>query len=262
LVAISVATHYELYHNWQTSLAFCRTLPDIAPPEPTTFHMFWRERRGRFWRKRRPFGRRQALPVKAFLATQDLSKCTLVLWSDQDLSQNEWLRPFRAHITFRIYEPDVEVRGTPLEPHWKICRQRDARVYCDSDLFRILALHNYGGVYVDMDMMLLRSLGVFLDQEFVYQWDRYDGLCCNALMSLRAHSAFARELIRGVIEIPAGKYNWGRENLRWAIDRGHRSPSSRRRFRHRVAGQRSFRAFPEDRRACRPLRRRVQLALA
>ena len=220
LISVSLTTHYELYHNWESSLAFCRALPDIAPAEPVTFHMFWRERRGRFWPKRRRFGRRQALSVKAFLATQDLSKCSLVLWSDEDLSQNEWLRPFRVYITLRIYEPEVEVRGTSLEPHWKIYRQRDARVYRDSDLFRILALHNYGGVYVDMDMVLLRSLGVFLDQEFVYQWDRYDGLCCNALMALRAGSEFARELIRGVIEIPPGKYNWGRENLRRAIDRG------------------------------------------
>ena len=39
-------------------------------------------------------------------------------------------------------------------------------------------------------------------------------------MALRAGSEFARELIRGVIEIPAGKYNWGRENLLRAIDRG------------------------------------------
>jgi len=33
LVAISVATHYQLYHDWQSALAFCRTLPDLAPPD-------------------------------------------------------------------------------------------------------------------------------------------------------------------------------------------------------------------------------------
>ena len=41
-------------------------------------------------------------------------------------------------------------------------------------------------------------------------------------MRLRKGSAFAQELVRGVVEMPAGKYNWGRENVRRAIERGHR----------------------------------------
>src|SRR5207249_3672773 len=83
----------------------------------------------------------------------------------------------------------------------------DRLAYRDGDLFRILALHNYGGVYADMDTVLLRSLGVFLDQEFVYQWDRFDDVYAPALMRLRQGSAFAEELIRGVIDIRPGKYN-------------------------------------------------------
>jgi len=42
-VDVSLATHCELYHNWRTSLAFCQTLPDISPSQPTLFHVFWRE---------------------------------------------------------------------------------------------------------------------------------------------------------------------------------------------------------------------------
>jgi mannosyltransferase OCH1-like enzyme len=93
-------------------------------------------------------------------------------------------------------------------------------VYRDGDLFRILVLHNYGGVYADMDTVLLRSLGIFLDQEFVYQWDKYDDIYAPALMRLRKGGAFARELVQGLIEIKPGKYNWGRENVRRAIERG------------------------------------------
>jgi Glycosyltransferase sugar-binding region containing DXD motif len=221
LIAISPETHYELYHDWRKALTFCQALPDASPREPTWFHMFWRQRRGGFWRKMRPFGRKQALPVKAFFATQDLSRCSLVLWSDEDLSDNEWLRPFAPRLTFRRYEPQVEVHGTPLERWPALYQQRDRRVFRDGDLFRVLALHNYGGVCVDMDMVLLRSLGVLLDQEFVYQWDEFDGVYNGALMHLRKGGDFARELILGVTTIPAGNYNWGRENLRRAIDRGH-----------------------------------------
>ena len=86
LISISPDTHHELYHDWRKALAFCGALPDVSPPEPVTFHMFWRQRRAAFWRKARPFGRKQALPVKAFFATQDLARCSLVLWSDEDLS--------------------------------------------------------------------------------------------------------------------------------------------------------------------------------
>jgi len=49
LIQISAATHSELYHDWRKSLDFCRTLPDLAPPAPVTFHMFWRERSGGVW---------------------------------------------------------------------------------------------------------------------------------------------------------------------------------------------------------------------
>jgi mannosyltransferase OCH1-like enzyme len=94
-------------------------------------------------------------------------------------------------------------------------------VYRDGDLFRIIVLHNYGGIYVDMDTVLLRSLGVFLDQEFVYQWDRFDDIYAPALMRLRKGGAFAAELVRGLIAIPPGKYNWGRENVKRAIQLGH-----------------------------------------
>jgi hypothetical protein len=222
MVDVSLATHYELYHDWEKAIAFCRTLPDVSPPEPITFHMYWRERHGRFWKTVRPFGRKQALPVKAFVATQDRSTCSLVLWSDRDLSQNEWLRPFLPHLTLKIYDAAAEARGTPLEAHPAVYRQQDSRAYRDGDLFRILVLYKYGGVYADMDTVLLRSLGVFLDQEFLYQWDNFDDKYAPALLRLRKGSEFARELVQGLIEIPPGKYNWGRENVRRAFDRGRR----------------------------------------
>jgi hypothetical protein len=220
VVAISPETHDELYHDWRKALTFCRMLPDVAPQQPVTFHMFWRQRRKGMWRRTGAFGRKQALPVKAFFATQDLSRCSLVLWSDEDLSNNAWVRPFAPSLTCRRYDPEAEVRGTPLDDWPALYRQQDHKVWRDGDLFRILALHNYGGVYVDMDMVLLRSLGALLNQEFVYQWQHFEGMYNGALMHLRKGSDFARELIDGVVEIPPGQFNWGRENLRRAIQRG------------------------------------------
>jgi glycosyl transferase-like sugar-binding protein len=219
-IAIAPETHHALYHDWRQALAFCRGVPDVSPAAPVTFHMFWRQRRAGLLRKRRPFGRKQALPVKAFFATQDLSLSTLILWSDEDLSHNPWLRPFASRLICRVYSPEAEVRGTPLEARPEVYRAEDHRVWRDGDLFRILALHNYGGVYVDMDMVLLRSLGALVDREFIYQWQHFDGVYNGAIMRAWKGSVFARALIDGVIELPPHEFNWGRENLRRAVDRG------------------------------------------
>src|SRR4029078_4890886 len=54
------------------------------------------------------------------------------------------------------------------------------------------------------------------------QWENFDDRYAPALMRLRKGSPFAQELVRGIIGIPAGKYNLGRENVRRAIERGHR----------------------------------------
>jgi hypothetical protein len=220
LIAISPQTHYDLYHDWEKALRFCRELPDVGPDAPVAFHMFWRQHRAGLLRKARPFGRKQALPVKAFFATQDLSRCTLTLWSDGDLSGSPWLAPFARQLSCRVYDPAAEARGTPLERCPAVYEHQDGRVWRDGDLFRILALHNYGGVYVDMDMVLLRSLGALLGQEFIYQWEGFDDRYNGALMHLSKQGAFARELIAGVIAIPPGEFNWGRENLKRAIDHG------------------------------------------
>src|SRR4051794_1938922 len=104
LIAISPATH-ALYHDWEQALRFCRDLPDVAPAEPAQFHMFWRQRRAGFLRKARPFGRKQALPVKAFFATQDLSRCPLTVWSDAALPRTPWLTPLASRLSCRVYDP-------------------------------------------------------------------------------------------------------------------------------------------------------------
>jgi hypothetical protein len=217
---ISPATHYELYHDWRAALGVCRSIPDIDPPDRVAFHMYWRHQRAGWFRRARPFGRKQLLPVKAFLATQDLTRCSLTVWSDVDLSSNPWLMPFAHHLTFREYRPEVEARGTALEWRPDILEQQDRRVWRDGDLFRILVLHNYGGVYVDMDVVLLRNLGALLGREFIYQWEDFDGVYNGALMHLRPGSRFARELIDGVLELKPANFAWGRDNLGRAVARG------------------------------------------
>lgn len=50
---------------------------------------------------------------------------------------------------------------------------KDQRAWTDGDLVRLLVLWNYGGVWVDMDMIFLRNLHVLTEDEWVTQWDCY-----------------------------------------------------------------------------------------
>ena len=56
----------------------------------------------------------------------------------------------------RIYNPIEEAKDTKLESRLDILNASDERNWAKGDLFRILILHKYGGVYVDFDVVFLR----------------------------------------------------------------------------------------------------------
>jgi hypothetical protein len=61
-------------------------------------------------------------------------------------------------------------KGTALESS-DLLKKKDPRAWVDGDLIRLLLLWNYGGLWVDMDFLLTRSLEPLLEHEFVTQWD-------------------------------------------------------------------------------------------
>lgn len=165
---ISIETHRHLYeaHNMDTvrkSLDFAKSLPVPDQIEPVTFHFYWRVPR--------EFERKQVLPLKSTIVTQDMSRTKIVLWSNIDLSRNTFVKPLLPYVETRIWNPVKESTGTPLEGS-RIFQGTvdDPRCYLGGDLFRLLCLYKYGGVYVDMDMVLLRDFAPLLDHEFMYQW--------------------------------------------------------------------------------------------
>jgi hypothetical protein len=193
-----------MYDNLPACLEFLRTLPDkSATDEPVQFHMYWKTAR--------PFGRKQILPIKSFLATQPYRLFQLNLWSNTDLTTNELLKPWLSHINFRIYDPLKEGRGTLLEGTAALL-QDDAMVYIGGDLFRALILHNYGGVYVDMDSVFLRDFSPVLGKEFMYKWSFQKDMISSAVMYLHERGELAQELLRGIATLPPGGTNWGCQN--------------------------------------------------
>jgi hypothetical protein len=145
---------------------------DTAVPdeERTTYHTYWRT-------DLVPFGPRQEYMLKSFLATQPIHRVRLILWSNGNLvSGNAILQGYMRRFpeAFVVKEVDIKqlARGTALEGSDRL-ENRDEKAWVDGDLLRLLLLWNFGGVWVDMDSLLTRSLEPLLEHEFVTQWDCY-----------------------------------------------------------------------------------------
>lgn len=156
----------------------------IPGDERTQYHTYWRNDLA-------PFGPRQEWMLKSFFATQNVRTTRLVLWSNGDLSSNEILRTYAKRypdaFALKIVDIPMLARGTELEGS-PMLNTKDSKAWVDGDLIRLLLLWNYGGVWIDMDSLLVRDLEPLLEHEFVTQWDCYGAssyiLTCPPLLTL------------------------------------------------------------------------------
>lgn len=173
LLSPGMNLRYELacYDFASTVQAF----PEV-PARDTIFHTYWRSDLA-------PFDDRQAATLYAFLATQNLAVSKLILWTNgkEDLMRSNRLRElvqdWPDHIEVRQFEPAVLTKGTEIEG---LLSQMggifDRRAWVDGDVVRLLALYQYGGVWIDMDMILTRDVQPLLESEWVMKWDCYGEL--------------------------------------------------------------------------------------
>jgi len=165
MINISELTHSNLYsYPIDDCIEYINKIPEVKYEgnEKIKFHAYW------FIGKE--FGRKQTLLLKSYLATQNLEKTEFILWCNVDITDNDFLRPFLPYITFKIYNPIKESIDTPIEDRIDILSLNDEKNWSGGDLFRLLVLHNYGGIYLDMDMVLLRDFSPLFYQEFMYKW--------------------------------------------------------------------------------------------
>lgn len=195
----------DLYRPERTqylkSLDYAKTLPPSSNPA-LVFHCFWRVPR--------PFGRKQAAMLKSVLVhhADSLDHLEINLWSNVDLSSDPLLTSIAHRITFRNWDYDIEKEGTLLEYCSTMTKERlhDSMCYLESDLFRLLVLHKYGGFYLDMDVLVLRSMVPLNDMEFAYQWgtsgtepSEPNIKANNAVIRLHKGSPLSAELIELLI---------------------------------------------------------------
>ncbi|TFK49146.1 hypothetical protein OE88DRAFT_1633813 [Heliocybe sulcata] len=160
--------------------------------ERKVYHTYWRT-------DLTPFGDRQAHMLRSFFATQPRSASKLILWSNGDLLPNPILSNFLSRypesFELRVVNiPDL-AKGTPLEGTDYVSGSgvNDKKAWVDGDLIRLLVVWNDGGIWVDMDMLLTRSLDPLWEHEFVIQWDCYDKPLQpfnGALLSFHKHSPY------------------------------------------------------------------------
>ena len=209
MIKISKETHLDLYKDFLKSYVFLKNINDSEfnyPEEKINFHIYSEIKT-----------EKELQSVKSYFATQNLKKTNLIIWSDYSIEHLECLAPFKNHITFKIYNPLEEAKGTILEGKNEVLLAHDSKYYLRSDLLRLLALHKYGGIWIDMDVILLRDFKPILDQEFMYQWgditDFENFGPCGTVLSLKKNSELSNLLLKELLLMPIlpGTTVWGKD---------------------------------------------------
>jgi len=205
---VNIKDNYDLYDDYKKSLEYANRLNPFETDKKIVIHFFWRVPL--------EFGRKQVLPViSAIVSNYDINKSNLEinLWSNIDLSDNEYLKPIKDFIKIRIWDPIEEIKGTFLEENIEYYRKNivyDDKNWIAGDFFRLLCLHKYGGFYFDMDVLILRDLSPLNDIQFIYQWgssgttDSEPNIFYNgAIMRLDKNSSASKKILLETLNMPS-----------------------------------------------------------
>ena len=133
------------------------------------------------------------IAIKSYLLTQNLFKTQLWLWTDDPSKimtddTKPLLDTFSDVVTVKKFVWDDEIEGTPLEGdeyfgnHFQVRSDFEGFLAGYGDLVRHLLLHNYGGLWMDSDVVLLRDVypvtiqvkfcshSVFVDFPSLWSW--------------------------------------------------------------------------------------------
>lgn len=182
------------------------------PKETTIYHAYWRADLA-------PIGHKQLAAIRSFFATQDPDTSVLYLWSNGDLSMSPIIQDIQQHVgkerlQTRIYDPKELSRGTPMEGSSHL-DFKDGHGYLDGDLIRLLVIYRYGGMWFDMDALLIRDMSPLFEQEWLIQWDCFQPNQFpfnGAFMHFKKESPYLCEMLAEMANGPLprpGTIDWG-----------------------------------------------------
>ena len=200
-----------VYLDYNTCMDFARAIRNdhryCSPNEIIPFHVYWHG----------PIHYQLLQVARSFLATQDLAQSEMWVWSiePEPVSDPRWTSLVQVagdKLQWKKYDLVAELPGTPLEGKINHVKRTDDKSWVDSDLFRVIMLHNYGGVYVDADVVLLRDFAPIIGGEWLYQWGSSCNFSNGAVASLHKGSMLSKRLLTkiGEIEPRPGGFDWGR----------------------------------------------------
>jgi hypothetical protein len=156
-----------------------------------------------------PFNEKTALSLKSAIATQNLNICKIIFWSNKDLSKNIHLKPLLPFLDHRIWDMKKEMQKFNININFN-----NDKGWLTGDMFRILVLGQYGGIYSDLDMVFLRDISPLLDYEFTYYWPCIKGQN-GAIMRIDHNSNFFHSFLENIklkkINPSPNSFDLGRE---------------------------------------------------
>lgn len=178
----------EIYTNVNKCIEYLKkNYTEYIPTSPIQFHCFWSG----------TIGDKHITSIKSFLVTQP-HNYHINLWLDKDngwnnIQNNQLLNQLKKNITIRCYDYNIEKLKTIYE-HYNTILPNNVKL--KANRFRYLILHNYGGVYFDLDCIFIKSFEplINLDIEFCYQWSIYP-FANNAIMRVKKKSEISKEIL-------------------------------------------------------------------
>lgn len=185
--------------SWEKSLQYAKNLPKIE--NKLLFHCLWRVPLD--------FSRKHLAVLKSIIVNHSLNNIEINLWSNVDLSNNEYFKEVSDYVNLKIWNIQEEIKGTILEDYYAINSINDDLCYLEGDLFRLLILNKYGGFYIDMDVLVLRDMSSLNNFEFLYQWgtsgfnDSEKDITMNgAIMRLTKSSDLSTDFLQEILKTP------------------------------------------------------------
>tara|TARA_A100001015_G_scaffold6678_1_gene8347 strand:+ start:411 stop:1322 length:912 start_codon:yes stop_codon:yes gene_type:complete len=178
--------------------------------EIVIFHVYWYGN----------INKNQILCIKSYLASQNLNNTELWVWLDYE-TYNDNHNKITKHKNIKVkkYNPKEESKNTIYENKELIMNNEFLKFR--SDIARTIFLYKYGGIYYDLDFILLKDLSCLFDLEFCYTWG---GLKKgnNAILRIKKGSNLIKEIMGKYINLinKNDAYNkfWKRSQFRYSVD--------------------------------------------
>jgi hypothetical protein len=135
--------------------------------EITIFHVFWNGL----------LDKKQFTSINSYIYSQNLENTVLWIWLDSVNDKSVIDKNIEAinskyknisNIKVKLYDSELEAINT-LFKNYKFL-SHNYYIKFRSDIARVIFLYKYGGIYFDLDMILLKDLSPLLHFEFCYTW--------------------------------------------------------------------------------------------